>query len=1133
MLRSLRRKNVLSWQSYSSLPAARQDGILSYAEDDCFPHAETSAAGAARYRRLQAQSHSTSSQTSRPHPEERPQTSNSTGAATPRAATQTDLRDLFSRDSIQSPKRSSHSRESFNHRFMTDLDSLERRYQKWNSRDQPEIQHAISQLSDIGWETPAEMMYSLKMHQSDDPTSVPHPTDRDAELVNRSIWRGALLSVFSLLEPIVNSQSATKAQIDDKEDRAAHLRAIEGARDAIVSSLQSSWKGQVLLPADTTAFHIVATMLVQAQIICDVPKEIIKETLDKFKKVLKPAPLPLFHRIMATAGKAERFDVAQDVFTHAFEAWDKTTDEWMLYARARAFAGLPGSTLKKLSGYWKEYASRKVAPPRAYGPAIDSQSQAARPLIPPKYLFAFILKEQMKHQSSFSNPRLGHAGQTLRAMIAQGYQIDGSIWLLLLRTSPNLRLQIPELVLSATGDSAHQKGQTADGVLLQLLRRRAQVLDVRNVFRISHFMHLDITKRKSNTQTLPESAIGVKGKGAEYLEALSIVSQMLGRLGYPLRAYDIFLQCAAHPEIDQKQEYMGRAAGGVMSGFDAIGQPQRALEFGHRLLKGELLHDQSVTLRATSNILATMLRSAACMEDKEAAIKEALLIKDYMVKNQIPFDSQICSGLTAFPYILSRQEIPDWQGLRLVIRYLLRTLQVHQQYTQGGVSPWKAKTLLRGNLVLTSEGSRRTKQFIRELQKRGLDERVRLRQTKHARSKRKSGSVYANPPAESAQSSQERAEWIREMDFLVQQDLEKDQGDSTPRRGPQELQAAEDNLEETDDSKDDYEFELTDPRARKLKMSLHSSAHAMRLRVLAVIERDHIAAAQHYRHMIKHGKRPSMYHIAPIVEGLCLDGRAEDALRIAQAARRRTGQLTTARIQTALLKGLLMLGKKAEAEQQFREWRKAGGQADHYMFAIFRDSAQPILATKEGLDQALQDARARDEPLRISQVDESFRWLMAAHSPRSAHQLILEALDTGTRIDYPLREAVRNAGNWIRKLRLQPEVSGRSTEKGIVDDNTADDDGSSQSTYSSFGLRSIYYRFPHLHPEESNEALAEALELQQQIIERTNFRKMEARDTFIARRDKFRSSMIDMFTEFIRAGDVEDPAVRKDLRVRH
>lgn len=953
---------------------------------------------------------------------------------------------------LQQPRRS-HQEDSFNHRTVKDYKTLNREYRKWQSQF-PDPIEAIAGLNEIGWQTPAELAFTSRLTTNQDVNETLSARHRDIHLVLRSLWADQLqliyLPLYEAFQQLKQGHHTTMSHRKYSALQSDVDRAHRQLFDTI--PIPSTSKGSFLLSADAAAFHIVASVLVEVMILLGQPDIRIQDVFRILSRRIPAFTLPLYHRMVSTAGTAQRYSLVDWLWRHSSQRWSNTTDEWMLYARARAYGGLPGGSLLKLSGYWELYDKYNPAPPAAYGkvlpPAKDSK------LFPPKYLFTHILLHQLKHAQQFNSPRIGNCLDTLCAMTDHGYTIDRGIWHMILKTSPSLRLQIPRLMAAISDRYPSAKHRTNssrgsdDNILLTLLAQRAESLDVRDVYRILHIMGIRISRRvhkpnlddkpsespssgpspvkhaEKSTPSEPPSTGPSPVDHIEQLTALSITAMMLGRLGHVQRAKDCLQRCFQLRDSDPDESSLGKAATGVMAAYDTSGQSEKALEFGKQLMGCDSAQPASsyfpssssssssrpISIKPTTFLLKTMLRSAATMADRLAGLEEGLWIRRFLNTCGLKFDPNIARGLVSFFFGMAQRRWPDYHGIRVIVRELRLRLDHFRARTRR--RPCKILLLPRiERRKLTPVQAERIEHILEQYDKTtpGSQSLIHERPAnldKKAALKRHVRESKTDPSLEPY--------WQADLAFGRRKEEEKPASESVQSSsdpGQATLADVSDNQSNTSDG----------PETPKGQTR---SAYAMRLRILAVLLHDHEGALRLLQEMVDKGLRPTMYHVAPIVEGLCTDGRVDEAIRFAQVSRRVLGVLTTARCETAQLRGLIEQGRRSDAEAQLQEWRSSGGRADEYMLALFRiDSLDlPTLTNAESLKNAVEESLRKGKPLDREDVFAAYRWMMDHWMPLSAQSLIMRAVQTGMIVEGELRDAIVTAGNWIKKLQFRTQL---------------------------------------------------------------------------------------------------------------
>ncbi|PWN19406.1 hypothetical protein BCV69DRAFT_284039 [Microstroma glucosiphilum] len=1018
------------------LPRAADRGGLTVEE---IPHAETSAAGAARYQRL-----------------------HSFGSITPSPKQSNALLAASSQRYFSTTASGSRRLPSFNTHANTTAEAKSRATSRWNARN-------LRYADDVGWKTPADLASGTSASDWKGKQSILPKwlgTDMDRELVRRSIFRHTLTVAYDSLEDVL----AQLPTCGDDERGRIRLQ-LANTIEAVLKSTEPAQGPHAVqpppvLPADATAFRIIARSIVLAQIELQSTDDEILNVFRSMRERFGRLSLPQYHRIVSSAGLNERNELILAFFTEAQRDWDGATDEWMLYARARALATL-GKATRVLDSYWKEYETCRAAPPEAYGRHAGVSTE--RKLHPPRYLFTSLLQYQLVSAArSTSGQSFGRTKEVLRAMNAYGFEPDQNVYLLLLGTSPSLRLHLPDLLdwldREAQLYEPDPKARPGD-VFLQLLVRRVGDLAVRDVLRLLDLMGIARagSKRRHTPKSTPLFPTRMSSHD-EQLGAHAAVAYMYGRLAQPQRALFHFQACWKLREHDYNHEWCGRAAASVIVAYNLAQEPQAGIDFGLALINPTLDSDSNASpLLPHTATYGALIRAAATLPSEKDAIEVVRVLLSLLVQQGVSFDRRIRQSLAALFYTALG---PGDDGLEGIRQLLEKLSDVAQSLPISPNLPLTKPTESEEILLNPSE-RKRIGMLLMELSKQGFEHRLELRNFK-----KRTGRVLRSRRlirrAAAVALERESAEWIRSYsdqvfpygtDPLVGYHRETDQNNSpadahitapsgTPDNrssrngiarhhrqedafssslggevaGPEAVQAAEDAAM---DVEEDFEE------------SLSAAGYAMRLRVFSVVRRDHVAAAHLFRSMHDNGVKPSMLHVAPIVEGLCLDGRVEEARSVAQNASKKLGVLTTARIQSAILRALIQEGRLSEARAELGSWIKAGGSPNDYLQHIFDDVEFPRLAREQTFRVALAEAQAADKPLHLGEVDDAFRFLMRTQRFVSAQRLVLQAVQqTGTLADYSLRVAVRNASKYLRKVLhrrgVEPEAEPVEPQK---DDN--------------------------------------------------------------------------------------------------
>ncbi|PWN34278.1 uncharacterized protein FA14DRAFT_173974 [Meira miltonrushii] len=145
-------------------------------------------------------------------------------------------------------------------------------------------------------------------------------------------------------------------------------------------------------------------------------------------------------------------------------------------------------------------------------------------------------------------------------------------------------------------------------------------------------------------------------------------------------------------------------------------------------------------------------------------------------------------------------------------------------------------------------------------------------------------------------------------------------------------------------------------------------AYALRLRVFAVVRQDYGSAVIIYRYMLANGIKPTVHHIAPILEGLVTIDRLEDARAIRDGARQTlSGIDSSLRISAAIIRGHLRRNDWLGVQQELTEMRERRVHPDAFILSMVRMAQMHYKDSKsqnlEKLNETSVKAQESMEPL--------------------------------------------------------------------------------------------------------------------------------------------------------------------------
>lgn len=149
---------------------------------------------------------------------------------------------------------------------------------------------------------------------------------------------------------------------------------------------------------------------------------------------------------------------------------------------------------------------------------------------------------------------------------------------------------------------------------------------------------------------------------------------------------------------------------------------------------------------------------------------------------------------------------------------------------------------------------------------------------------------------------------------------------------------------------------------------LTSMAYALRLRVFAVVRQDYGSAVIIYRYMLARGIKPDVHHIAPILEGLVMSDRLEDARAIRDGARETlSGVDSSLRISAAIIRGHLHRNDWTGVQEELMEMRKRRVHPDSFILSMVRIAQSHYKRSKfqnlEKVNESNENAQKSMEPL--------------------------------------------------------------------------------------------------------------------------------------------------------------------------
>lgn len=492
--------------------------------------------------------------------------------------------------------------------------------------------------------------------------------------------------------------------------------------------------------------------------------------------------------------------------------------------------------------------------------------------------------------------------------------------------------------------------------------------DVRNCLRILRMLGLFSGSQRPVLRVVEPTA-----------QVYEPVILMFARSAQPDRALQFFnLALASEGTGDYTSSFVE-----VAYSLNSCRRSAEALALGTRLINSPLHHDysqhtgltglpQSMVISPSRRVYATLISSVSLLDDLHAIVPltRALLLE--MFTHQKLINGKIRTSLARIVVRLSRNT--SWKGMLVLLGNLFQRPSL-QPAPLAMVKEWE--------------------KFLSVLRKEGVGDFLLI-------------SAWKKMPAHLQKELAESNEW-----FGMQYSWQELQ---------QDLVASGIREQITPASQEDLRLEMVSTPA----------GYAMRLRVYAVVRRDHNAAQAIFRSMIEHGYSPSMHHVAPIIEGLVLNGRIEDADAVKQRAMDElTDKEIPKQIYAALCRGYGQIGAWNAICRLAVEMRENGVYIDNSFQRAFKTARRMLKQQRqseqgeEGKDgTAMKDI---NKVVRQRHVNKTLdRWhqhqvtaafLHMFHTGRvlQAQEHVAKAFDKGMVADALLRDELSRADNWLRK----------------------------------------------------------------------------------------------------------------------
>ncbi|ETS64023.1 hypothetical protein PaG_02360 [Moesziomyces aphidis] len=670
-------------------------------------------------------------------------------------------------------------------------------------------------------------------------------------------------------------------------------------------------------------------------------------------KHVGPLPLACFHALAARAGMMRRYAAVLKICQVAEDHNAGQPDAELLHLRLRAL--IAKSTHARVSRYWEAFELAGITVPRK--------------------TFDLLLRTHVRQQN------VAQVNEVLEAMPRHGYEVDARAWLTILRGYQTFR---PTLAALLRRDAKIVQSPTLD-VVNRLLMLLSEELDVDGALLVLRLFRIPSVDRLEGDAAAAEAAADVMvihGPTPEpSAETYAILTGMLGRLGRDAEALAFFrlaLTADSGPETEKKRHWtLQKASAHVMKALLNAGHPRRAMRFATDVLglpyfgvapnrqapavEFDMPESELATIAASSMHYRVLLECTAAVGSVDAARRVLV----HLLKQGRRVDRQVLQGVARV--IFTSIDADALESIRMVRSLLSRQDQVPNESRQ-----------------------QRKQTLLTALQDLGVSDRIILASQhstdlprEQAGSTSKSRAAKSTGRPDLSKGSRATKDELRDWLIADSSSLLRDTMSTAEPGGH------------------------ADALERDLSRPLCPEAYAMRIRVYAVVRRDHESAQKVYQAMLMHGVKPNMMHIAPLVEGLTASGKLQEAQQLKQNAREIIGCQPTLRIHTALIQGYVRAGDSQGARNELQELVANGHQIDDTIANII-EAAQAAEGKFTLTERPVNEAKTHN-------VTTRFHTLMRMRRYLAAQELVQSALDTGMRPDKVLHDAVRRSVGYLQK----------------------------------------------------------------------------------------------------------------------
>ncbi|SPO20476.1 uncharacterized protein UTRI_00876_B [Ustilago trichophora] len=692
--------------------------------------------------------------------------------------------------------------------------------------------------------------------------------------------------------------------------------------------------------------------------------------LDYVRSQIGVLPLPCFHALAAKLGITRRYDAVLKLCQVAQADHGGKADAELLHLRLRALIAQTKSI--DLTRYWDLYADAGVSVPRK--------------------TFDLLLRTHVRRKD------IEQVNQVLETMPQHGYEVDARAWLTILRGFQSFR---PTLAAMLRRDAKIVQSPTLN-VVNRMLMMLSSELDVDGALMVLRIFKIpSIRELRDGGATLEESSGPwvINGPSPQpTAQTYAILTSMFGRLGRHDEALDFFrLAISAADTADPSTvKALQQASSSVMEAFFNAGHPVLAMTFAAEMLDLPFFGVQDGKIAPTTDfkipaspqvrIVATTVHYRILLECASAmrSVDSTRRILVHLLAEGHQIDEKVLKGLARL--IFSTIDKDALESIRVIRRLIpLRATGPHDEREQ------------------------RLETLSDMLQRLGTAERITI-------ASQHSTDLYRNTRAVGSESngaaSAQDTVKLGNKDHASKDELR----DWLIKDSSALFRSAALNQNANADV-DGLAL------AKELRRRLSPEAYALRIRVYAVVRRDYESAQKVYYAMLAHRVKPTMMHIAPLIEGLTAVGKLKEAQLLKRNAKEVTGFQPTPRIHTALIRAYVRSGDSAAARAEIQELARSGYEIDDTIANII-EAAQSGRRNFALVDRPINEKDSHSVATR-------FHTLMRMRRYLAAQELLQNALDSGMQLDKVLHDLARRSLSYVQKEYAKASSSSSSSGKKL------------------------------------------------------------------------------------------------------